>query len=62
MTPAQECAQHIAVLVAGIDSKLNELEHIMSNVCPPAVWHILKAHDALTRVLAETKAAVEVQK
>jgi len=62
MTPARECALHIATLVAGIDSKLNELEHIMSGVNPTSEWHIIKAHDALTRVLAETKAAVEAQK
>jgi hypothetical protein len=59
MTPAQQTAHDIAILVAGIDSKLNELEALL----PPQCWlRIESAHLALTRVLAETKAAVEVQK
>lgn len=59
MTPAQECAQHIAVLVAGLDSKLNELATLLPDEF--RAWYaICMAHDALTRVLAETNAAVEV--
>lgn len=64
-SPARKCAQHIATLVAGIDSKLQELQWLicaeLSGDAGTAAWNnVQDAHDALTRVLAETKAAVEV--
>jgi hypothetical protein len=63
--PAQQTAHDIAILVAGIDSKLQELQWLicadLSGDASTTAWNnVQDAHDALTRVLAETKAAVEV--
>ena len=55
MTPQQQTAQHIATLVAGIDLKLNELAYLLPSNAQDALD---RAHDALTTVLRETRAAV----
>ena len=56
MTPTRECTTHIATLAAGLDSKLNELAALLPRSAHDAIDN---AQDALTRVLAETKKAVE---
>jgi len=56
LSPPEECGQHIGLLVAGLDSKLNELRRLL----PRAAIEAIDAADAaLTECLRQTRKAVE---